>query len=367
MIQRHRTREVFVGPVQIGGSAPIVVQSMNNTDTHDVKATLEQIKRLADAGCELTRVAVTDMEAAENLAVICQRSPLPVIADIHFDYRLALAAIEAGARKIRINPGNIGGPDRLKQVAVAARNHHVPIRVGVNTGSLSGEIISQFGGVTPQAMVASALQAVACLEQSHFYDIVLSIKASDPLLTIEAYTLLAEKTDYPLHIGVTEAGPLREGIIRSSVGIGVLLSRGMGDTIRVSLTADPVEEVRTAWSILRALNLRQYGAQLISCPTCGRTKVDLFRIVAAVEEKLSTISEPIRVAVMGCVVNGPGEARQADIGLAGGDGFFAIFKNGKILRRIPEEEAVMALMQEVEKLCAERKENQSLKEKMNEA
>ena len=353
MIKRHQTRVVQVGPVAIGGTAPIAVQSMNNTDTRDVAATLEQIRRLAEAGCEITRVAVPDLEAADALAIIRAQSPLPIVADIHFDYRLALAAIVAGADKIRINPGNIGGMDRLRQVADAARDRHIPIRVGVNAGSLSQAILARYGGVRAEAMATSALEAVAMLEQCHFYDLVLSIKASEPLLNRDAYQLLSEKTDYPLHIGVTEAGTWREGIIRSSVGIGVLLAMGLGDTLRVSLTADPVEEVRTAWSILRALDLRRRGAQLISCPTCGRTEVDLTHIAVQVEERLQPLTCPIKVAVMGCAVNGPGEARQADVGIAGGRGFFLVFREGRILRRVPEEEAVDALMAEVEQWCAE--------------
>ncbi|NLM77182.1 MAG: flavodoxin-dependent (E)-4-hydroxy-3-methylbut-2-enyl-diphosphate synthase [Ruminococcaceae bacterium] len=352
-MKRHQTRVVQVGPVAIGGTAPIAVQSMNNTDTRDVAATLEQIRRLAEAGCEITRVAVPDLEAADALAIIRAQSPLPIVADIHFDYRLALAAIVAGADKIRINPGTIGGMDRLRQVADAARDRHIPIRVGVNAGSLSQAILARYGGVTAEAMATSALEAVAMLEQCHFYDLVLSIKASEPLLNRDAYQLLSEKTDYPLHIGVTEAGTWREGIIRSSVGIGVLLAMGLGDTLRVSLTADPVEEVRTAWSILRALDLRRRGAQLISCPTCGRTEVDLTHIAVQVEERLQPLTCPIKVAVMGCAVNGPGEARQADVGIAGGRGFFLVFREGRILRRVPEEEAVDALMAEVEQWCAE--------------
>lgn len=355
MIKRHQTRTVRVGPVLIGGQAPVAIQSMNNTDTRDVAATGEQIRKLAEAGCDITRVAIPDLEAAAALARIRAASPLPIVADIHFDYRLALAAIEAGADKIRINPGNIGGPDRLRQVADAARARHIPIRVGVNSGSLSKEILARYGGVNAEAMVASALEAIGMLEACHFEDLVLSIKASEPLLNLEAYQLLAQKTDYPLHIGVTEAGTLREGIVRSAVGIGSLLALGLGDTLRVSLTADPVEEVRTAWQILRALDLRRRGPQLISCPTCGRTEVDLVRIAAAVEERLDEFDQPLKVAVMGCAVNGPGEARQADIGLAGGRGFFMIFRDGRILRRVREEEAVDALLGEIRQMCDARR------------
>jgi (E)-4-hydroxy-3-methylbut-2-enyl-diphosphate synthase len=351
MINRHRTRSVLIGPVRIGGDAPVAVQSMNNTDTRDVEATLAQIGRLAEAGCEITRVAIPDRAAAEALREIRRRSSLPIVADIHFDYRLALAAIAAGADKIRINPGNLGGPERLREVAAAARSRQIPIRVGVNAGSLSRSILDQYGGVTAPAMAASALEAVALLEDCQFTDLVISIKASEPLLNLEAYRLVAARTDYPLHIGVTEAGTLREGMIRSAVGIGALLAAGLGDTLRVSLTADPVEEVRTAYSILRALDLRRRGPQLISCPTCGRTEVDLERIAAEVEARLGEFSEPIRVAVMGCAVNGPGEARQADVGLAGGKGEFLIFRRGEIVRKVSQDKAVEALIDEIRRFC----------------
>jgi (E)-4-hydroxy-3-methylbut-2-enyl-diphosphate synthase len=348
MIQRHKTRMVRVGQVLLGGQAPIVVQSMNNTDTRNTAATLEQIVRLAEAGCELTRVAIPDLEAAAALAVIHRHSPIPIVADIHFDYRLALAAIDAGADKIRINPGNIGGPERVAEVARAAREHGIPIRIGVNSGSLSQAMIDRYGGVNAESMVASALEAVALLEDIHFQDLVISIKASDPYLTIEAYRQLAERTDYPLHIGVTEAGTLHEGVIRSAVAIGTLLAEGIGDTLRVSLTADPIEEIHAAWSILQALGLRLRGPQLISCPTCGRTAVDLQRVAEEVEKRLQSIRTPIMVAVMGCAVNGPGEARHADIGLAGGHGEFLIFRKGQIIRKVTEQEAVDCLMQEID-------------------
>lgn len=354
MIQRHLTRKVQVGPLQMGGQAPIVIQSMNNTDTRDVEATLAQIRQLHEAGCDLTRLAVPDQQAAEAFRAIRARSPLPIVADIHFDYRLALAAIEAGADKIRINPGNIGGPDRLRQVVSLAKSRRIPIRIGVNAGSLSQTVIDRHGGVCAAALVDSALESAALLASWDFHDVVLSIKASEPVLNLEACRLLADQTDIPLHIGVTEAGTLREGVVRSAVGIGALLAEGIGDTLRVSLTADPVEEVRTAWSILRALDLRQRGPRLISCPTCGRTEVDLTRIAAEVEERLQEFSQPIRVAVMGCVVNGPGEARQADIGLAGGKGSFMLFRDGRILRKVPEADAVEELIREIRILLAER-------------
>ena len=350
MCERKITRPVHVGDVIIGGGAQIVIQSMNNTDTRDVKATLRQIDQLAEAGCDLTRLAIPDLESADALARIRPLSALPIVADIHFDYRLALAALAAGADKIRINPGNIGGPDRVNQVAAAARERGVPIRVGVNSGSLSREIVDRFGGVNAQSMAASALESVALLEQWDFNDIVISIKASDPALTIQTYRLLSEKTQYPLHLGVTEAGTRNEGAIRSAIGIGTLLAEGIGDTMRVSLTADPVDEIGAAYSILKALGLRSHGPQLISCPTCGRTSVDLIRIAAEVEERLKTVKAPIKVAVMGCAVNGPGEARHADVGLAGGKGEFLLFSHGEIIRKVPQEQAIEALMAEIARI-----------------
>lgn len=350
MFERKITRPVHVGDLTIGGGAQIVIQSMNNTDTRDVQATLRQIEELAEAGCDLTRLAIPDQEAAQALALIRPLSPLPIVADIHFDHRLALAALAAGADKIRINPGNIGGPDRVREVAAAARERGVPIRVGVNSGSLSREIVDRFGGVNADSMVASALESVALLEQWDFADIVISIKASDPALTIQTYRLLSEKSTYPLHLGVTEAGTRREGSIRSAIGIGTLLAEGIGDTLRVSLTADPVDEIAAAYSILKALGLRSHGPQLISCPTCGRTSVDLIRIAAEVEERLKTIKAPIKVAVMGCAVNGPGEARHADVGLAGGKGEFLLFAHGEVLRKVPEAQAIEALMAEIDRI-----------------
>jgi len=350
MFERKITRPVHVGNLTIGGDAQIVIQSMNNTDTRDVQATLRQIDQLAEAGCDLTRLAIPDQESADALARIRPLSALPIVADIHFDYRLALAALAAGADKIRINPGNIGGPDRVRQVAAAARERGVPVRVGVNSGSLSREIVDRFGGVNAQSMVASALESVALLEQWDFNDIVISIKASDPALTIQTYRLLSEKTQYPLHLGVTEAGTRNEGAIRSAIGIGTLLAEGIGDTLRVSLTADPVDEIAAAYSILKALGLRSHGPQLISCPTCGRTSVDLIRIAAEVEERLKTVKAPIKVAVMGCAVNGPGEARHADVGLAGGKGEFLLFSHGEIIRKVPQEQAIEALMAEIARI-----------------
>lgn len=346
-MKRHETKKVQVRNIPIGGDSPIVVQSMNNTDTRDVGATLAQISRLADAGCELTRVAILDREAALALSEITKHSPIPVVADIHFDYRLALLAIENGADKIRINPGNLGEESRIFQVAEAAKARHIPIRVGVNSGSISHEVLAKYGGVNSESMTYSALHAVESLEKAHFYDMVVSIKSSDPLLTIESYRLLSEKTPYPLHVGVTEAGTAREGAIRSAVGIGTLLAEGIGDTIRVSLTSDPVDEVYAAYAILKALSLRHHGVQLISCPTCGRTQVPLIELAERIEKEVANMPYDLRVAVMGCVVNGPGEAKESDIGIAGGKNEFLLFKKGIPVRKIPADRAVEELLTEI--------------------
>ena len=346
-MERHVTNKVRVGSIAIGGDAPVVVQSMNNTDTRDAAATVAQIERLAEAGCELTRVAIPDREAALALADIVKNSPIPVVADIHFDYRLALLAIENGAAKIRINPGNLGGEDRIDAVAQAAKEHGIPIRVGVNSGSISFEMLEKYGGVNRESMAMSALGAIESLERVGFRDIVVSIKSSDPLLTIESYRLLAAKTPYPLHVGVTEAGTLRDGIIRSSVGIGTLLAEGIGDTIRVSLTSDPVEEVYAAYGILKALSLRTHGVQFISCPTCGRTQVPLIELAERIEKEVRDMPYDLKVAVMGCVVNGPGEAKESDIGIAGGKNEFLLFKKGAAIRKIPAESAVQELLAEI--------------------
>ena len=346
-MNRKMTRTVHVGNVAIGGDAPVAVQSMNTTDTRDVEATVAQIIRLYDAGCEITRVAVPDREAALALVEITRRSPIPVVADIHFDYRLALLSIENGAAKIRINPGNLGDESRIIQVADAARARHIPIRVGVNSGSISHAILTQYGGVNRDSMTYSALQAIESLEKAHFYDMVVSIKSSDPLLTIESYRLLSEKTPYPLHVGVTEAGTIKEGIIRSAVGIGALLSEGIGDTIRVSLTSDPVDEVRAALSILKALSLRKHGVQLISCPTCGRTQVPLIELAEQIEKEVADMPYDLKVAVMGCIVNGPGEAQESDIGIAGGVNEFLLFKKGKPVRKIQADHVVEELISEI--------------------
>lgn len=346
-MNRKMTRTVYVGNVAIGGESPVVIQSMNNTDTRDVEATIAQITRLADAGCEITRVAVLDREAALALGEITKRSPIPVVADIHFDYRLALLSIENGAAKIRINPGNLGDESRIILVADAAKARQIPIRVGVNSGSISHTILAKYGGVNRDSMTQSALQAIESLEKAHFYDMVVSIKSSDPLLTIESYRLLSDKTPYPLHVGVTEAGTVKEGIIRSAVGIGALLSEGIGDTIRVSLTSDPVDEVRAAFSILKALSLRKHGVQLISCPTCGRTQVPLITLAEQIEKEVADMPYDLKVAVMGCVVNGPGEAQESDIGIAGGVNEFLLFKKGKAIRKIPADLVVQELITEI--------------------
>jgi len=354
-MQRKKTNVVRVGAVLIGGDNPISIQSMNNTDTRDVIKTLQQINILAKAGCDITRVAIPDMEAAQALKYICKKSPIPVVADIHFDYRLALESIRNGAAKIRINPGNIGGSDRLRQVADAARNAMVPIRVGVNSGSIHKSFIEKYGGVNENSMVFSAIDSIKQLEECGFDQIVVSIKASDPLLTIKTYRLLSTLIPYPLHVGVTEAGTPKEGIVRSSVGIGTLLAEGIGDTIRVSLTGDPVMEVDCAIDILKSLHLRKGGIEIISCPTCGRTCVDLIHLAEQAHERFKHIQEPIKIAIMGCAVNGPGEAREADLGIAGGIGEYLLFSKGEILRKIPEPRALEELSIEIEKLLKERK------------
>ncbi|MFZ5591503.1 MAG: flavodoxin-dependent (E)-4-hydroxy-3-methylbut-2-enyl-diphosphate synthase [Bacillota bacterium] len=350
---RKKTRRIYVGNVPIGDGAPIAVQSMTNTDTRNVPATLAQIAELAGAGCEIIRVAVPDREAALALREIKKASPLPIIADIHFDYRLALAALEAGVDGLRINPGNIGGRSKVREVVVAARERRVPVRIGVNAGSLEKELLERYGGPAPQAMLESALRHVAMLEEHGYDQIKISLKASDVPLMLEAYRLLAEKVDYPLHIGVTEAGTVRSGLVKSAVGIGALLAQGIGDTVRVSLTGHPVHEVKAAYDILGALGLRRRGVELISCPTCGRTQVDIISLAEQVEERLKHITRPLKVAVMGCVVNGPGEARQADVGIAGGKGQGLIFRQGRILRKVPEERLLDELLREVEAILHE--------------
>ncbi len=343
-------RIVDVGGVKIGGDYPVSIQSMTNTDTRDAKSTIEQIKRLSEAGCEIIRVAVPDMEAAEAVGTIKAGIDIPLVVDIHFDYKLALKCIENGADKVRINPGNIGSIDRVKAVADAAKEKGIPIRIGVNGGSLEKELLKKYGGPTADALVESALRHVEILDSVNFSDIVVSIKVSSVPVMIDAYRKFNEVSDIPTHIGVTEAGTMRGGIIKSSIGIGTLLSEGIGNTMRVSLTADPVEEIYAAKDILKALEIRKSGITLVSCPTCGRTKIDLIGIAEKVEKRLSNVDKNIKVAVMGCAVNGPGEAREADIGIAGGDGEGLIFKKGEIIRKVPEDMIIDELMKEIEKL-----------------
>lgn len=355
-LPRKQTRQLKLGSVRIGGGAPIAIQSMTNTDTRDVEATLGQIKRLHDAGCEIVRVAVPDETAARALRAIHDASPIPVIADIHFDYRLALMALEAGLEGLRINPGNIGERKNVEMVVDAAKARGAVIRVGVNSGSVEKRLLEQYGGPTPQAMVESALGHVRILEEHGFYDTKISIKSSSVLNTIECYRLLSQRCDYPLHLGVTEAGGVLRGAIKSSVGMGVLLSEGIGDTLRVSLTAAPEEEMTVAWELLRALGLRQRGPEIISCPTCGRTEIDLIGLAQEVERRLRTENAPIKVAVMGCVVNGPGEAREADLGMAGGRDKGIIFRKGEVIRSVRGQETLLAaFMEELDKLLVERR------------
>ena len=344
------TRKIDVGGIPVGGGAPVTVQSMCNTRTQDVDASVAQIERLQAAGCDIVRLTVPDMEAARAFAKIKKRVALPLVADIHFDYRLALKCIENGIDKVRINPGNIGSRDRVKQVADAAKAKGIPIRIGVNGGSLEKRLLEKYGGPTADALVESALGHVEILDDVDFEDIVVSIKVSNVPTMIEAYRKFSERSDIPLHVGVTESGTERLGTIKSSIGIGTLISEGIGDTIRVSLTADPVREVYAAKDILRVLGERKNGIEFVSCPTCGRTQIDLIGIASEVERRLQGIDKSIKVAVMGCIVNGPGEARDADIGIAGGKGEGIIFRKGEILRKVPEDMIVEELVKEVEKL-----------------
>ena len=343
------TKQINIGGVPVGGGAPIAIQSMTNTDTRDAKATLAQIRALAEAGCDIVRCAVPDKTAAEALREICAGSPIPVVADIHFDYRLALAAIEAGVDKIRLNPGNIGGMSRVQAVVKACQARNIPIRIGVNSGSLEKEILAKYGAPTAEALVESAMGHVQMLEACGFDDIVISMKSSDVNTMIDAYRLCAQQCSYPLHLGVTEAGTERMGLIKSAIGIGSLLHDGIGETIRVSLTEDPVKEIKAARDILKCIGKRG-GPQIVSCPTCGRTRIDLVKTAKEVEAALENVDKDIKVAVMGCVVNGPGEAREADIGIAGGDGCAMLFRKGTVLRKVAEEDIVPELMAESEKL-----------------
>jgi len=344
------TKQIRVGGVPMGGGAPVTIQSMCNTPTQDVDATVAQILRLEEAGCEIIRVAVPDRAAAKAVGAIKERIHIPLVVDIHFDYKLALEAVAAGADKVRINPGNIGDPDRVKAVADACRQRGVPIRIGVNGGSLEKPLLAKYGGVTAQALVESALGHIALLERYDFGDICVSLKSSDVRTTMEAYRLMSETSTYPLHLGVTETGTARMGTLKSAIGIGGLLAFGIGDTLRVSLSADPVEEVCAAKDILKALDLRREGPNLIACPTCGRTKIDLIGLARQVEERLKTVDKPITVAVMGCVVNGPGEARHADVGIAGGDGEGLLFKKGEIVKKAPQEELVEELFRLIDEI-----------------
>lgn len=349
-VTRKKTRKIRVGDVFVGGNSPISVQSMTNTKTDDVKSTIDQIKRLEGAGCEIIRVAVPDMDAAKAVSSIKKDISIPLIADIHFDYKLAIAAAKAGADGLRFNPGNIGSRKNVKALVDCAKDHNIPIRIGVNAGSLEKEIQEKYNGrVTAAGMVESAMGHVALLGEFDFHDIKISIKASDVPRTLEAYRLLSNETDFPLHVGVTEAGSLYSGVVKSALGIGMILSEGIGDTIRVSLTRDPVEEVRVGFEILKALGLRQKGPELISCPTCGRCDIGLFDIVEKVEKALLTKSTPVKVAIMGCVVNGPGEAKEADIGVAGGNGVGILFRKGKVVKKFPEEKLVDVVLEEVDK------------------
>ena len=344
------TRQIQVGGIPIGGGAPVVIQSMLNTKTTDVVASLAQIKQLATAGCQVARLAVPNMEAARGFAEICKESPLPLVADIHFDYKLAIAAAEAGAAKIRINPGNIGGEDRVKAVVEVCKDKRIPIRIGVNGGSLEKELLEKYGHPTAEALVESAFGHLELLEKFSFYDTCVSMKSSTVPTMVAACRLFRQKSDYPLHIGVTETGPVKQGLMKSAMGIGSLLLDGIGDTIRVSLTDDPVEEVYAAKDILKAAGLRKKGVNIISCPTCGRTRIDLIGLVNRVDEALKNCEKPITVAVMGCIVNGPGEAREADIGIAGGDGWGMIFEKGVQVEKLPYEDLLPALLARIEKM-----------------
>lgn len=345
-MKTNSSRQIFLGGIPIGGGAPCVVQSMTNTDTRDAEATLEQINRLAEAGCEIVRVAVPDEKAAKNIPAIAAKSSLPVIADIHFDWRLAIASIEGGVAGLRINPGNIGPIEKVYRILDAALANGTVLRIGVNSGSLQKTILAKYGHPGPEALAESALEYARLLEDRNFYNFKLSLKSSSVRNTIAAHLRIRELCDAPLHIGVTEAGAPPGGLIKSSVGLGILLAEGIGDTIRVSLTADPVEEVKAAWQILAALGLRQRGPEIISCPTCGRTEIDLIGLAARVEEALADCRLPIKVAVMGCVVNGPGEAREADIGVAGGRDRGIIFRKGKVVRSVNGQEALVAAFME---------------------
>ena len=355
LVKRRKTRQVKIGNVPIGGGAPVVVQSMTKTHTHDIKGTVDQIRRMENAGCEVVRLAVPDRESVEALAQIRKQVAIPLVADIHFDHKLALASLEKGVDALRINPGNIGTREKVKEVVRAAKDHAVPIRIGVNSGSLEKNLLQKYGAATAEAMVESALRHVRILEDIDFRDIKISLKAPDVYRTVNAYQRLAEKVDYPFHAGITESGSLLPGSVKSSVGLALLLSQGLVDTVRVSLTAPPEEEVRVAFLILSSLGLRSYGPDFISCPICGRCEVDLMTIAQEIEKRLSSVKSDIHLAVMGCMVNGPGEAREADVGLACGQGAGVLFKKGKVYRRLKEEEIIPEFVKEVKKFDKSRK------------
>lgn len=352
-ITRKETRKIRVGNVAVGGNAPVVVQSMCSTDTRDIAATLQQINRLAEVGCELIRLAVLDDKAVKALKTIKEEAPIPLIADIHFDHRFALGALRAGVDGLRINPGNIGSEKAVAKVVQAAAERKVPIRIGVNSGSLDKDLHQRYGGATPEAMVESALRQIKLLESLQFHEIKISLKSSDVMTMVESYRLLADKVAYPLHLGVTEAGTLISGTAKSAIGIGLLLAEGIGDTIRVSLTSDPIDEIKAAYEILRALKLRERGVEVISCPTCGRCEIDIIALTNAVEKRLLKVKTPLKVAIMGCVVNGPGEAKEADVGIAGGRGQGILFKKGEIIEKLPEEELMPRLLKEISSMVDE--------------
>jgi (E)-4-hydroxy-3-methylbut-2-enyl-diphosphate synthase len=360
-ITRKQTKQITLGGVKIGGGAPIAVQSMCNTDTRNAAKTLEQISHLEQAGCEIVRLAVPDEAAAKALGDIRKATKLPLIADIHFDYRLAIEAIKQGVDGLRINPGNIGGVDKVSEVVRACKDKGIPIRIGVNAGSLEKHLLEKYQHPTPVAIVESAFGHIRILEDLNFTNLKVSLKASDVMTTVSSYRLFSQESDYPLHIGISEAGTLTSGTIKSSVGLGILLAEGIGDTMRVSLTADPVEEIRVAYGILKSLNVRQRGVNIISCPTCGRTEINIIGLAMEVEKRLAHIKEPITVAVMGCVVNGPGEAREADAGIAGGKGVGLLFKYGDIIKKLSEEDLADALVQEVEEIVRKQKAGKSEK------
>jgi (E)-4-hydroxy-3-methylbut-2-enyl-diphosphate synthase len=346
---RRKTRQVNIGGIRVGGDAPISVQTMTKTKTSDVEGTVGQILQAAEAGCDIVRVTVNDKEAAEAIGEIVKRSPIPVVADIHFNHIFALKSIEANVAKVRLNPGNIGSRDRIRQVLTQAKEKGIPIRIGVNSGSLEEDILEKHGYPTAEALYESAMRHVGICEENGFRDVIISVKSTDVRLMIEAYRLVAQRTDIPLHLGVTEAGPTKIGTIKSAVGIGTLLAEGIGDTIRVSLTDDPVKEVEVGKEILRSLSLASRNIELIACPTCGRLEVDLFGIMAQLEEKLAGIKKPVKIAVLGCVVNGPGEASEADIGIAAGKGVAILYRKGEVVRRVKESEIVQTIVEEVEK------------------